>query len=49
MRRDRELAFYGAEDLIPSKFYTRADAEESRDAARRVFDLVAAHVAPEDR
>ena len=44
MRRDRELAFYGAEDLVPSAFYSREDAETSRDAAQRIFDLIAAHV-----
>lgn len=44
LRRDRELAFYGAEDLTPSAFYTRADAERARAAARRVVELVAAHV-----
>ena len=26
LRRDRELAFYGSEDLTPSEFYTREDA-----------------------
>ena len=31
LRRDRELAFYGAEDLTPSGFYTRADAEQARE------------------
>lgn len=41
LRRDRELAFYGAEDLTPSEFYSRADAEEARSAARRVVSLVA--------
>lgn len=34
LRRDRELAFYGSEDLTPSEFYKREDAEEARrDAA----------------
>ena len=41
LRRDRELAFYGAEDLTPSGFYSRADAESARDSARRVVELVA--------
>jgi HEPN domain-containing protein len=40
LRRDRELAFYGAEDLTPSSFYTRADAERARDSARLVVRLV---------
>ena len=40
LRRDRELAFYGAEDLTPSGFYSRADAESARDSARRVVEVV---------
>jgi HEPN domain-containing protein len=40
LRRDRELAFYGAEDLTPSGFYTRADAEEARSGARLTVELV---------
>lgn len=40
LRRDRELAFYGAEDLTPSGFYSRADAEGARDSARRVVEVV---------
>jgi hypothetical protein len=39
LRRDRELAFYGAEDLTPSSFYKEADAVQARDGAR---DVVAA-------
>jgi HEPN domain-containing protein len=30
LRKDRELAFYGSEDVTPSSFYSRADAEEAR-------------------
>ena len=44
LRRDRELAFYGAEDLTPSEFYSRADAERARGHARRTVELVAPHV-----
>lgn len=40
LRRDRELAFYGAEDLTPSGFYSRADAAGARDGARRVVEVV---------
>lgn len=43
LRRDRELAFYGAEDLTPSGFYSKADAAEARDCARRTVDLVFPH------
>jgi hypothetical protein len=44
LRRDRELAFYGAEDLTPSGFYSRADAERARGDARRVVELISPHV-----
>jgi hypothetical protein len=30
LRRDRELAFYGSEDLLPTAFYKLDDAEEAR-------------------
>lgn len=44
LRRDRELAFYGAEDLTPSGFYSRSDAERARRDARRTVELVEPHV-----
>jgi HEPN domain-containing protein len=44
LRRDRELACYGAEDLTPSDFYHRRDAESAREAARLVVRLVTPHV-----
>jgi HEPN domain-containing protein len=40
LRRDRELAFYGAEDLTPSDFYKRPDAVSARAAARFVVEKV---------
>jgi HEPN domain-containing protein len=40
LRRDRELAFYGTEDLTPSGFYQRGDAEQARESARRVVRWV---------
>ena len=40
LRRDRELAFYGAEDLTPSDFYRKSDASEARAAARLVVETV---------
>lgn len=45
LRRDRELAFYGAEDLTPTDFYARSDAEAARDGARHVVRVVADNVA----
>jgi len=44
LRRDRELAYYGAEDLTPSDFYKQADAVKARDAARLVVKRVRPHV-----
>lgn len=44
LRRDRELAFYGAEDLTPSGFYSQEDAEAARKGARRTVELVKPHV-----
>ena len=40
LRRDRELAFYGTEDLTPSSFYREADASLARDSARDVVGTV---------
>jgi HEPN domain-containing protein len=40
LRRDRELAFYGSEDLTPSGFYQKPDAETARAGARRVVEAV---------
>ena len=44
LRRDRELAFYGAEDLLPSEFYREQDARRALDDARFVVDTVAPEV-----
>ena len=44
LRRDRELAFYGAEDLTPSGFYSRDDAERARSSARSTVEVVEPHV-----
>lgn len=40
LRRDRELAFYGTEDLTPSAFYKLKDAEKALDDARFVVKTV---------
>lgn len=47
LRRDRELAFYGAEDLTPGAFYTRDDAERAKSGATDVVRLVVPHVRPQ--
>ena len=44
LRRDRELAFLGAEDLTPSDFYKETDAAEARSDARFVIERVRPHV-----
>ncbi len=33
LRRDRELAFYGSEDLTPREFYKKADADTAKQSA----------------
>ena len=38
LRRDRELAFYGSEDLVPSEFYVEDDASRARANARFVVE-----------
>ena len=45
LRRNLELAFYGAEDLIPSIFYSQSDAVAARDAARMTVETVKPFVA----
>jgi len=44
MRRDRELAFYGTEDLTPSDFYTADDGQIALQNARFVVDNVWPHI-----
>lgn len=40
LRRDRELSFYGSEDLTPLEFYTEKDASDARNKARKVVEIV---------
>jgi HEPN domain-containing protein len=40
LRRDRELAFYGTEDLTPSEFYSRKDADRAFGYARDALAFV---------
>ncbi|CAN5787190.1 hypothetical protein BH23GEM9_BH23GEM9_36340 [soil metagenome] len=44
LRRDRELAFYGAEDLTPSGFYSVTDARAARADAAALVELIMPHV-----
>lgn len=39
LRRDRELAFYGSEDLTPSEFYKEEDAKQAFDDAKWVYSI----------
>ena len=45
LRRDRELAFYGAEDLVPSDFYKEEDARRALDGAEFVVATATAALA----
>jgi hypothetical protein len=45
LRRDRELAFYGSEDLTPSDFYKEKDAMKALTQARAVHAAVSAAIA----
>ncbi len=40
LRKDRELAFYGTEDWIPTEEYSREDSLEAIRKAERIFELV---------
>lgn len=40
LRRDRELAFYGSEDLTPSEFYNKEDATAAMKSAIFVVKVV---------
>jgi HEPN domain-containing protein len=44
LRRDRELAFYGTEDLTPSEFYSQNDAVRAFGYARDSLEFVTAVV-----
>lgn len=43
LRRDRELAFYGSEDLTPSEFYKKNDALDAQKKAQDVVAIVGLH------
>lgn len=40
LRRDRELSYYGSEDLTPSEFYKIEDAAEALKSAQKVLKIV---------
>lgn len=45
-RRDREIAFYGAEDLSPLEFYSEEDAKKAMEDAKYVVQVVKSIVQP---
>ena len=47
LRRDRELAFYGTEDLTPSEFYSKNDAERALAQAKGAVAFVVGIVGSE--
>jgi HEPN domain-containing protein len=44
MRRDRELSYYGSEDLTPSDFYQQEDAQEAFENAKWVYSICRAAI-----
>jgi len=40
LRRDRELAFYGSEDLTPMDFYRETDARQARAMAQETIGVI---------
>jgi HEPN domain-containing protein len=44
LRRDRDLAFHGSNDLTPWEFYKRHDAEVAVEAAKQTLAIVRTHV-----
>ncbi len=44
LRRDRELAFYGSEDLTPSDFYSEEDAKEAFTGAQWIVKSIEPHI-----
>ncbi len=40
LRRDRELSFYGSEDVTPSTFYRKKDAEKAISELQEILDIL---------
>ncbi len=40
LRKDRELAFYGTDDFIPTEEYSEKESSEAIQMTERVYDLV---------
>jgi len=39
LRRDRELAYYGSEDLTPSDFYQEEDGKDALESAQFTYEV----------
>ena len=46
LRKERELAFYGAIDFIPTDAYTREQAQQALDAAAWVVSVAGRVITP---
>lgn len=44
LRRDRELSFYGSEDLTPSQFYKESDAKKAKENASWIVQIILASI-----
>ncbi len=40
LRKDRELSFYGSEDIIPMEYYSEEDALEAIEMVDNIFDII---------
>ncbi len=49
LRRDRELAFYGSEDITPHSFYKEKHARVARERAGRVVSICRAACCPPEK
>jgi hypothetical protein len=49
LRRDRELAFYGSEDITPHSFYKEKHARLARQRAGRVMSVCRAACSPPEK
>ena len=49
LRKEREMAFYGAEDWIPLEEYTEEDAQRAIKWATEIYELVSKALYPEGK
>lgn len=46
LRKERELAFYGTEDWIPTEEYSKEDSQEAIRKTERIFEIVSKTLNP---